>query len=189
MRTASTALMVVGFGIGFAIMYTYVSPRAAEISRPLPQFTPQTAAGAAQVNPEEIRQLEDLLRAEPRNFEALRRLGNLRYDERNFNEAAALYAQALEVQDDPNVRSDRGGALLQGNRIDEAIVELQNVLNKEPTHAQALYIMGVALLEGRRDHAGALAHWNKLVESHPDLPELNVIKRQIQQVEELSREK
>ena len=192
MRAASTAMIVVGFGIGFGVMYSYISPRAADIARPIPQFVPQRASASAapKVDPAVVQQLEDTLKNDPKNFAALRELGNIRYDERNFSEAAAIYARALDVEpNDIDVRSDRGGALLQSNRVDEAIVELKTALSKNPTHPQALFILGVALLEGKNDREGALAVWNKLVEAHPDLPELDLVKQQIRQVEELARRK
>src|SRR5215471_5941722 len=141
MRAASAALLILGFGVGFFAMNKYITPHAVEISKPIPQFTPQRSqAPPPKADPALVKKLEDALKADPKNFAALRELGNLRYDERNFTEAAALYARALEV--DPNnvdVRSDRGGALLQGKHIDEAIAELNTVLSKEPTHPQALY--------------------------------------------------
>jgi cytochrome c-type biogenesis protein CcmH/NrfG len=191
MRAVSAALLILGFGVGFFAMNKYITPHAVEISRPIPQFTPRTAAAPApKADPAVVRKLEDTLKTDPKNFEALRELGNIRYDERNFNEAAALYAKALEVKpDDVNVRSDRGGALLQGRHIDDAIGELNTVLSKDPTHPQALYILGVALLEGKTDREGALAAWNKLVQTHPELPELNIVKDQIKQVEEMTRRK
>ena len=187
------ALLVAGFGVGFGGMYKYVGPRAAEISRPLEQFVSQSASASsapAPADPALVKKLEDQLKADPKNFEALRQLGNLRYDERNYAEAAALYGKALQVRpDDADVRSDRGGALLQSRQTDEAIQELQAVLAKNPTHPQALFILGVALIEGKGDREGALANWRKLVASHPELPELDAVKRQIQQVEELTRRK
>jgi cytochrome c-type biogenesis protein CcmH/NrfG len=191
MRAASAALLILGFGAGFFAMNKYITPHAVEITRPIPQFSPQRAsAPAPKADPAMLARLEDALKADPRNFEALRELGNIRYDERNFTEAAALYARALQVKpDDLNVRSDRGGALLQGRQIEEAIGELKTVLSKDPTHPQALYILGVALLEGKADRTGALAAWNKLVQAHPELPQLDVVKEQIKQIEELSRRK
>lgn len=193
MRSSSLALLVVGFGVGFGGMYKYIGPRAVEISKPLQQFVPQNAAASTAAPPADpalIKRLEDQLKGDPKNFEALRQLGNLRYDERKYAEAAALYAKALEVQpDDVDVRSDRGGALLQSEQVDEAIKELNAVLAKNPTHPQALFILGVALIEGKNDREGALKSWKKLVASHPDLPELDAVKRQIQQIEELTRRK
>jgi cytochrome c-type biogenesis protein CcmH/NrfG len=193
MRAASWAFLIFGFGIGLLGMNTYIKPRAAELTKPIPQFIPQSASASSAVpaaDPALVQRLEDQLKADPRNFEALRELGNLRYDERKYSEAAALYARALEVNpDNVDVRSDRGGALLQSQQVDEAIKELQTVLAKSPTHPQALFILGVALIEGKNDREGALANWRKLVASHPDLPELDAVKRQIQQVEELTRRK
>jgi cytochrome c-type biogenesis protein CcmH/NrfG len=189
MRAASAVFLILGTGVGFFGMFKYISPRAVDIVRPIPQFVPQSAVPAAKVDPAEVKRLEDALKSDPKNFDALRALGNIRYDERNFTEAADLYARALQVKDDGDVRSDRGGALLQANRADEAIAELNTALSKQPTHPQALYILGVALLEAKGDREGALAAWNKLVASHPNLPELDVVKRQIKQVEDLSRRK
>lgn len=192
MQAASAALLILGFGAGFFAMNKYITPHAVEISKPIPQFTPQrgSAPAAPKADPTVVRQLEEALTSDPKNFEALRELGNIRYDERDFAQAAALYARALEVRpDDVNVRSDRGGALLQGNQVDAAIGELKIALSKEPTHPQALYILGVALFQGKGDREGALAAWNKLVQSHPELPELDLVKEQIKQVEELARRK
>jgi cytochrome c-type biogenesis protein CcmH/NrfG len=193
MRAASWAFLIFGFGIGLLGMNTYIKPRAAEITKPIPQFVPQSAAASsapAPADPALIKKLEDELKADPKNFDALRELGNLHYDERKYAEAAEVYAKALEVRpDDVDVRSDRGGALLQSQQIDEAIKELRAVLAKNPTHPQALFILGVALIEGKNDREGALENWKKLVESNPNLPELETVKRQIQQIEEATRRK
>lgn len=181
-------MLVVGFGVGFGLMYSYISPKAADIVKPIPPFVPQRAAAPApRIDARVVRELEETLKRDPKNFAALRELGNIRYDMRDFTDSAALYARALEVQpNDINLRSDRGSALLLGNQIDDAIGELKIVLSKDPTHPQALYIYGMALLEGKNDREGALSSLRKLVETHPDLPELNVIKQQIKQIEELT---
>jgi cytochrome c-type biogenesis protein CcmH/NrfG len=189
MRAASMAMLVAGFGIGFGAMYSYISPRAADIARPIPQFVPQRAS-EPRVDPAAIRQLEDTLRSDPKNFQALSDLGDIRYDERNFSEAAALYARALEVRpDNVSVRAFRGDALRQADRIDEAISELRAALAQDPTHPQALFLYGVALLEGKNDREGAVAAWKKLVEAHPDLPGLDLVKEQIKRAEEATRRK
>ena len=192
MRAASAALLILGFAVGFFAMNKYITPHAEQMTKPIPQFTPQSAAssGVRKPDPAVIRQLEDVLKNDPKNVEALRELGDKRYDERMFLEAAALYARALEVEPgNVNLRADRGGALLQGGQLDAGISELRTVLATDPTHPQALFVMGLALLNGKNDPVGALANWNKLIQSHPDLPELELVKDQIRQIEEMTRRK
>jgi len=190
MRAASAVFLILGTGVGFFGMFKYISPRAADIVKPIPQFVPQGSTAAAQVDPALVKQLEDTLQKDPKNFAALQELGNIRYDERKFAEAASIYARALEVQpDNVDVRADRGGSLLQSNRVDEAITELKTVLAKDPTHPQGLFIMGIALAQGKGDREGAIAAWKKLVETHPELPELDIVKQQIKQLEEQPRRK
>ena len=41
----------------------------------------------------------------------------------------------------------RRRAACRASKVDDAIAELKTVLSKESTHPQALYILGVALLE------------------------------------------
>src|SRR5215510_2207468 len=98
MRAASVALLILGFGVGFFAMNRYIAPRAVELSKPIPQFSPQGAAPRPQVDQRTINQLEDALRKDPKNLDALRKLGDIRYDQRNFPEAASLYGRVLELQ-------------------------------------------------------------------------------------------
>jgi hypothetical protein len=49
--------------------------------------------------------------------------------------------------------------------------------------------MGIALAQGKGDREGAIAAWKKLVETHPELPELDIVKQQIKQLEEQPRRK
>ncbi|HTG72798.1 MAG TPA: hypothetical protein VMB70_03480, partial [Terriglobia bacterium] len=73
-------------------MNKYITPHAIEVSKPIPQFNPQRASAPAapKADPVVIKELNDALKSNPKNFDALRELGNIRYDERNFGEAAAL---------------------------------------------------------------------------------------------------
>ena len=68
------------------------------------------------------------------------------------------------------------------NKYDEAIIELNKVLAKNPTHGQALFNMGVVQLHGKNNPQAALQAWEKLVETNPNFPEISAVKDQIQKL-------
>jgi cytochrome c-type biogenesis protein CcmH/NrfG len=185
MRSAALAFLLIGFGIGFGVVYPWTRNRAPEIARPLPEWVPPRARNAPPPpDPAVVKRLEAEVQKDPRNFEALRELGNLKYDGEDFAGAAAMYTKALEVRpDDVNVRTDRGTALYRANRVEDSIAELQKVLVMSPTHPQALFSLGMILLQAKNDRPGALALWNKLIETNPDFPDIATVKEVIREVE------
>lgn len=177
MRTAALAFLLAGFGVGFGAMYPWTIRRAPEIVRPLNQL--------GVPDPNIVRKL-----VEDGNFDELRQMGNNQYDQRSFAAAAVLYGKALEVQpDNVNTRTDRGLALLQSSKVDEAIAEFQKSLEQDPTHPQAMFYLGLALLEFKSDRQGAALLWRRLVETNPDFPQISIVRERLQELESGGTEK
>lgn len=180
------AFLLVGFGVGFAAVYPWMRDRAPEIARTLPQFVPRSVGAPAPppLDPAVVAQLEGRIESNPRDFDALRELGNLQYDQLNYSKAAEWYAKALEVRpNDVDVRNDRGGALFSAGRTDEAFVEFEKCLSLNPNHPQSLMNYGLALLKVKDDRAGALKLWKRLVEANPDFPRVDLVKEMIEELE------
>ena len=73
MRAVSWAFLIFGFGIGLLGMTTYIKPRAAEVTKPIPEFVPQSASASAAPPPADpalVKKLEDQLKADPKDFAA-----------------------------------------------------------------------------------------------------------------------
>jgi cytochrome c-type biogenesis protein CcmH/NrfG len=188
MRGATLAFLLAGFGVGSAAVYFgmnhWLGDWVDEKVRPLPQWVRPGTAPIPPPDPVLVRQLEDTLSGDPRNFEALRELGNIQFDQRDFEAAASLYARALEVRPDHvNTRADRGLALLQLNRVDDAITELRRSIELSPNHPQALFYLGLILLEFKNDPKGAAELWKRLVATSPDFPEIDLVKEKIREIE------
>jgi len=104
--------------------------------------------------------------------ETLVQLGNLYYDNRVYPEAIEYYNRALDVRpNDINVRTDLGTAYWYSGSPEKAVKEYEKSLAIDPSHPNTLFNMGVVRSEGLKDHAGAIAAWEKLLNSNPQYPE------------------
>lgn len=185
MRADAVAFIIVGFVVGFIAVFTIVEPRATAALKAQPKVfkpgPPQPAGGAPAVDAKLLRQLESQVQANPTNFDAIVQLANLNYDQRNFPEAARLFGKALELRPaEIDLRTDYATVLFYSQRVDEALAEFQKVLDQNPTHPPALFNMGVVLLQAKDDPEGAIRHWQTLVDTHPDYPQIELVKKQIE---------
>jgi tetratricopeptide (TPR) repeat protein len=191
MRSMSLASLFIGFGIGFAVMYPLMKNRAPDILNAMPApFVPGSGAPAPRSNApppfdaKRFEQLQETVKKEPRNYNALVELGEIEADQRRFPEAAAWYLKALAANDTVEARNSLGIALFLSNRPDEAIEQFKKVLEKEPGNPEALYDLGIVLAEGKNDPAGAVALWERLVELNPNLPDIDTVKRNIENLKQ-----
>ena len=96
-----------------------------------------------------------VLESDPRNFQALYRLGLLHFGSGRFDTAERLFGEAARA--DPksaDAHFARGCALYRLNRREDAVRAFETALVLNPRHSDALVNRGVALLElGRHDDA------------------------------------
>jgi cytochrome c-type biogenesis protein CcmH/NrfG len=201
MRLQRWLFLLIGFGIGFAALYTWTKQRAPDVVRatPLPVDphvpTDLGNAGAASQPPPppvdmaRLQELTQKIKQNPQDFDSIVELANMNFDQRNFNEAINLYRKALEVRPSAlNVRTDMGTAMFYQDRFDEAIAQFQETLKADPSNAQALFNMGVAMLHGKQDAKGALASWERLVATNPNHPQAAFVKDQILKLREQQKQ-
>jgi len=194
MRANSLAFLLVGLGVGFGIMYPVMKRRAPEIVRAEPTpFVPAPSSSAdlgipapPPLDVNRVKQLEDAIKKDPKDFDALTELGFLYFEQQQFDQAVAWYTKALQIKPDVAVQTDLGTSLYNLGRIDEAIAEFRKSLAVDPTQAQALFNLGVVLMEKKNDKQGAIELFQKLVDSHPELPDIDIVR---QQIETLKKEK
>jgi len=199
MRRDSFVFLIVGFTIGFSVFYFWTKQREPQIVRAMPTrlllpADSATSDGPADPQPQtppadpaEVQKLQDRVKANPKDFEALVGLGNIDFDQRNYPAAAEYYKRALVIHDDLDVRTDLGTMLFYSKHYDESMAELSKVLAVNPNHAQALFNLGVVYLHGKNNPQKALEIWQKLVDTNPDFPEIAVVKQQIQALKDSTK--
>jgi len=111
------------------------------------------------------------LPSDPGNSEVLAQIGTIYHSSHQFREAAAYYGKA--VQADPSnvaLRTRLAASLYRDGDVDGAIAQLNQALKYDPKDANSLFNLGMIRLQGKRDGRGALAAWQRLLKSNPQLP-------------------
>jgi len=200
MRLQRWLFLLIGFAIGFGILYSWTKQRAPEVVRatPLPVDpnvpTDLSAAGRSNspeppVDMARVRELTAKIKQNPRDFDSIVELANLNFDQKNYTDAISLYKNALQIRpDDLQVETDMGTAMFYQNRFDDAIAEFQQILQKDPKNAQALFNLGVTMLHGKNDPKRALEYWERMIDTNPDHPQAAFVKEQIQKLKEQQKQ-
>ncbi len=119
-----------------------------------------------------VQPMLDAAKANPSDPKPLVEIGNTYYDHQFYSEAIQYYQKALALKpDDVNVRTDMGTAMYYSGSPSQAIAEFEKGLKINPTHAQTLFNMGVVKLQGLNDPKGALAAWQRLLDTNPNYPD------------------
>ena len=110
------------------------------------------------------------LKTDPNNTTLLEQAGTIFYRSHQFGESAAYYGRAVKT-DPRNValRTSLASSLYRNGDVDGAIAELNRALRYDPNNANALFNLGTIRLQGKGDGKGALAAWQQLLKSNPQL--------------------
>lgn len=169
--------LVVGLGIGYLMRSSQLSAPARSAARVVTQAAPGTTA---QHHPslDEIRQMADKqaapflakLKSNPNDSAALVQVGAIYHTSHRFKEAADYYSRALDL--DPKnvaIRTKLASSLYRNGDIDGSISQLNKALSYEPADANALFDLGMIKLQGKSDAKGAIAAWQRLLKTNPQL--------------------
>lgn len=140
-----------------------VSPAPTAVTMPL---SPAQLNDAA--NTQAAAKLEQL-KTDPTNTALLIDLGNIYYDSKQYRPAIDYYKRALLLQpDNTSVRTDLATAIWYTGDANTAITEFNKSLTYEPTKPDTLFNLGVVKWQGKHDGPGAIAAWQKLLQTNPN---------------------
>jgi len=170
--------LAVGLGVGYVFREVQASEQAA---RPVAGASSPHAgamAGGHMITLEQLKQMADKqaapllekLKSDPNNTALLMQVGAVYHSSHQFEQAAAYYGKVVQL-DPKNVtaRTKLAASLYRGGNSDGAIDQLNHALSVEPNDANSLFNLGIIKLEGKQDSKGALAAWQKLLKTNPQL--------------------
>jgi cytochrome c-type biogenesis protein CcmH/NrfG len=177
------AMALISVVVGLAIGYLF---RGSQSPVPPPQpvvaapQSPHAAGGMGGQTPslEQMKQMADAkaatmlekLKSDPNNVDLLTKVGDLYQAAHQFKEAAGYYDKALQINPkNVPIRTQMASCLYYQGDVDGAISQLQQGLRYDPKDANSLFNLGMIKLQGRKDTKGALAAWQLLLKSNPQL--------------------
>lgn len=165
--TLAVICLVCGILLGYLIRGSSPTPSPQSVSAAAPAST----GGMPDINTMAAPLIE-AVKQNPNDFDALTKLGNFYYDQRQYQQAVEYYGKALDVQPGNNgVRTDMGTAYWYLGDMNRATQEFDKVLKQDPKYPQALFNLGIVKWQGQKDPKGAVATWKKLLELNPNYPE------------------
>ena len=174
--TMAVVCLVFGLAIGYLFRGSQSPASPAQ-----PAANTQLAApsgGGHTPSLEEMRRMADTkaapllekLKSDPNNSGLLIQVGNIYKATHQFKEAVDYYNKVLQL--DPNnvaIRTEMASCLYYNGDVDGAISQLQQALRYNPKDANSLFNLGMIKWQGKQDNKGALAAWQELLRTNPQL--------------------
>jgi len=131
----------------------------------------------------EIAQLEEIVKKDPKNLQALVQIGNDYFDLGEAQKSVDAYTKALAIKgDDPNVMTDMGIMYRQLKEFPKAAAAFRKAAAISPTHPQSRLNLGVVLMHDLQDPKGAIAAWEDYLRVAPNDPSAESIRRSVEQL-------
>ncbi len=180
------AMAVICLVVGLAIGYLFrgsqspaapAAPAANSQANAQPSAPPGGMAGQMptleqmkQMAEKKAAPLLEKLKGDPNNSDLLIQVGNIYISTHQFKEAAGYFDRVLQV--DPKnvaVRTQMASCMYYNGDVDGAISQLQRSLRDDPKDANSLFDLGMIKWQAKHDSKGAVATWQQLLKSNPQL--------------------
>lgn len=195
--TLAVITLAIGIAVGYFGRGSSVVPPAAESAQAAtPSPMGSASMGTAklpgigspqpqQASPEMLAQAAQpmlaQLKTNPNDPAILVKLGNLYYDGQAYPQAIEYYEKSLAIQpNNADVRTDLGTSYWYTGNADQAIASFEKALAIRPNHPETLFNLGIVKWQGKNDPKGAVAVWEKLLQTNPDYPQSEQVKTLIE---------
>ena len=149
---------------------------------PFPDEVTKAASDVRKMADTQAAPLLDRLKSDPNNPDLLARIGNIYYDVKQYPEAIAYYERSLKLQPaNAAVRTDMATAYWYSGNADTALAEFNKALTYEPNKANTLFNIGIVKWQSKNDAAGAIAVWQKLLDTNPNYEARDKVQQMIDQ--------
>lgn len=122
------------------------------------------------------------VKEDPKNFDLLAQAGVASMKARDPKGAIGYYQRALDVKDDPLVRTNLGNAYFRVGDSDQALKEFALVLKSNPSDPNALFNSGYVEITGKNDAKEGIKFWETFLKTNPDHPHKGEVEEMLKRV-------
>ncbi|MEA1980354.1 MAG: zinc-ribbon domain-containing protein [candidate division Zixibacteria bacterium] len=171
-KTKSTGMrdniIIIGVIIVVAVVFIIIkSPSESEHQHVQQQQMNQMQGSGSIENPHGEGGLMNNLPNMPKDHDGLVQMGNSTMDQGNYAMAAECYKRALQIKDDPDVRTDFGACLHGMGLPERALEEFRKVLAHDSDHGIVNFNMGIIYF-GMDNKDSAKFYWEKYIKVDPN---------------------
>jgi cytochrome c-type biogenesis protein CcmH/NrfG len=110
------------------------------------------------------------LKDDPKNADLLIQIGKIYFSTHQFKEAADYLGKSLEAKPrNVQIRTLLASCLYYDGDVDGAMQQLVQATTDDPKDANSLFNLGMIRWQGKKDAKGALAAWEQLLRTNPQL--------------------
>jgi len=176
---------------GLVVGYAFLGNRANRTVVPR-QATASARGGTMGNHPEltldQMKQMADVQasalveksKVDPKNASLLIQIAGIYQASHQFKEAATYFERALQL-DPKNVaaRTQMASCLFYSDDVDGAIAQLNQALKYNSNDVNALFNLGMIKYRGKQDASGAIAVWQHLLNTNPNLDRRPIVEQMI----------
>jgi len=195
-------IAVISLLIGLVVGYTFLGkkPNPSHLEQAFGTSTAATSmpGNHPKLTLDQMKQLADMQasalleksKSEPKNGQILLQIAEIYQSSHQFKEAGDYYDRALKL--DPKntaARTQFASCLFYSGDVDGALAQLNQVLKASPKDTNALFNLGMIKYRGKNDNAGAIAAWQQLLKSNPNLDRKPMVEQLIAEAKSAPVEK
>lgn len=189
------AALVLGLALGYFCVAIKTAPApAAANAAALAVHPGMPPGGHPMPTMEQMKAMADVkaapllaaLRDKPNDPKLLAQVAALYASTHQFKDAVNYYQQSLQA--DPknvNTRTELASSLYYSGDVNGELRELQEALKAKPNDVNALFNLGMIRYKGKDDSAGAIAAWQQLLNTHPDLDRKQAVQQWIAEARQM----
>jgi cytochrome c-type biogenesis protein CcmH/NrfG len=184
------AFLCVGLLVGYFFAGSHAAPSVARVKSQASAPNPATSydGGHPKLTMEQMKKMADVQastlieksKGDPKNATLLIQIAGIYQASHQFKDAAGYFRKALEI-DSRNVtaRTELASCLYYSDDVDGALAQLNQALKYKPTDVNALFNLGMIKYRGKKDPQGAIAAWQQLLKTNPNLDRRPVVEQMI----------